>query len=206
MIIITKFEIGDETDQNIVKVIVHEYFRCTVAFESFVQYIPKNNTEFLNPDSKTNLLRYNAYSLFIQHLYEYFVGCVKRGYHNTRNIPGEKIDVLLNGEVEKNLRGWRIVIDSGTAPSWAKDRSYFEDQCPPEFGKNFRHIRNSLSHADFRRIEGGDRITLTDFFNKYHKYVMLLYRNGKEFWTIDDLNEIDLGDVTAFSRQTFQRS
>ena len=70
-----------------------------------------------------------------------------------------------------------------------------------DFGENFRVIRNSLSHADYRRIDGiNERITLTDFYKKYHKYVMLLFDSGRAWWSIDKMGEIELGDVTAFNR------
>ena len=62
------------------------------------------------------------------------------------------------------------------------DRSFYEEPYPSDFGKNFRVIRNSLSHADFRRIDGIDeRINLTEFYKKYHKI-------RKSFYITMDLN------------------
>ncbi|WP_260676137.1 hypothetical protein [Parageobacillus genomosp. 1] len=204
-VIIIKFEIGDEIDQLAVKVIIHEFSRCTIAFNTFINLSPKNHKELENPNTEISLLRYNAYALFVQHLYEYFVGCIKRDSQNTKDIKGEEIDILINAEVEKILRNWRLAIDNGYAPPWANHRSYYEDTCPPEFGKDFRNIRNSLSHADYRRIHGGNRITLSEFYKKYHKYAMLLYQNGLEWWSIQKFDKIELGDITAFSRLIYQK-
>ncbi|WP_277587544.1 hypothetical protein [Psychrobacillus antarcticus] len=197
--IIIKFITGDEIDKKVVKVTVHEFFRCTLAFNSFIVYGPQSTEELDNPKIKQSLLRYNAYSLFVQHLYEYFVSCVKRERKDTRDIPGDEVDILIVAEVDKILRNWLISIDNGYAPSWANSRSYYETPCPKDFGNEFRNIRNSLSHADYRRIHGGNRITLSDFYKKYHMYVMLLYDNGIEWWSIENFDEIELGDITEFN-------
>ena len=202
MIIIPKFNIGDDIDQLVTKVIIHEFSRCTLAFNSFAHSFPKNISEFKNQDTKTKLLRYNSYALFVQHLYEYFVACLKRSFHSTDNIDYKTIDKLLNFEVDKILRNRRDGIDGGWAPSWENHRSYYEDECPKDFASDFRQIRNSLSHADFKRIHGGDRITLTQFYKKYHKYAMLLYQSGREWWSLEE--NIELGDVTNFSTLIFQ--
>ncbi|WP_274307015.1 hypothetical protein [Solibacillus daqui] len=90
------------------------------------------------------------------------------------------------------------------APSWVNDRSYYQEDCPIYFATDFRQIRNSLSHADYRRINGGNRITLSEFYKQYHKYIMLLYQNGRELWSIQNIEKIDLGDVTEFNRMIFE--
>lgn len=203
MIIIPKFNIGDDIDSLLTKVIMHEFSRCTLAVNSFSYLFPKNISELKNQDTKTKLLRYNSYALFVQHLYEYFVACLKRDYHNTDTIDYETIDKLLNFEVDKILRIRRDIIDGGWAPSWENHRSFYEDECPKDFGRDFRQIRNSLSHADFKRIQGGNRITLTQFYKKHHKYAILIYQAGREWWSMQE--GIELGDVTNFSTLIFQQ-
>lgn len=145
---------------------------------------------------------YNAYSLFIQHLYEYFQGCLIRDCLDTRKIPHETIDLLVNNEVNKILNIWRTLIDIGKAPSWANDRNYYEGTVPDEFGLHFRNVRNNVAHVDYRRVDGGNRITLTNFFDRYHKYIMLLYYNGREWWDISGSEELDFGDITSFNKLT----
>lgn len=204
MKIINKPKYSDEVDSQVVKVIVHEFSRCTLAFNSFIHLGPKNSDEIKNQNTKIKLLRYNSYELFVQHLYEYFVACLKRSKRSTKEIPYETIDKLINFEVDKILGIWREGIDKGLAPSWANHRSYYEDKCPEDFSSDFRQIRNSLGHADFRRIHGGNRITLTQFYKKYHKYAILLYDNGHEWWSIEE--DIELGDITDFSTLIFQQN
>ena len=88
------------------------------------------------------------------------------------------------------------------APKRANHRSYYEDNCPIVFGRDFRNIRNNLAHVDYRRINGGNRITMTEFYKKYHKYIILLYDNGRKWWDITQLENIELGDITDFNKLT----
>lgn len=197
-----KFQIGDEVDRHLVKVIVHEFSRCRLAFDQFIRLRDIKYNNNLVTDRKLDLMTYNAYSLFIQHLYEYFKGCVTRGRKETGNIPPEIIDGLVNNEVNKILRNWRNAIDNNYSPQWANARSYYEDSCPDKFGTDFRNIRNNVAHVDYRRIEGGNRITLTEFYKNYHKYIILLYDNGRKFWDIQEFEDLDFGDITSFNKLT----
>ncbi|AOZ90755.1 hypothetical protein [Paenibacillus crassostreae] len=133
-----KFQIGDEIDQNHVRVIVHELSRCQLAFDQLIRLREIKYSNKLVTDRKLDLMTYNAYSLFIQHLYEYFKGCVTRARKETGNIQPEIIDGLVNNEVNKILRNWRTAIDNNYAPKWANARSYYEDTCPVNFGSDFR--------------------------------------------------------------------
>lgn len=100
--------------------------------------------------------------------------------------------------MNKTLNLWQLKIDNNLAPSWANHRSYYEDTCPVDFGKDFRQVRNSIIHVDYRRSIGNNRITLSDFYKKYHKYVMLLYYSGSE-WCVKNEESINWGDITAFA-------
>ncbi|URJ58877.3 MULTISPECIES: hypothetical protein [Paenibacillus] len=197
-----RFQIGDETDRHLVSVIVHEFSRCELAFDQFIKLRGIKHKGDLVFDNKIDLMTYNAYSLFIQHLYEYFKGCVTRSRENTGNISFEVIDSLMNREVNKILKNWRDAIDNNYAPKWANDRSYYEDVCPENFGRDFRNIRNNVAHVDFRRINGGSRITLTQFYKDYHKYAILLFYNGRDYWSISDYGDLDFGDITSFNKLT----
>lgn len=196
-----RFDYDDEIDKALVQVIIHEFLRCELAFNQFISLGWWSNNLDTSEVTKINMLRYNSYALFIQHLYEYLVACFKRDRLNTSDIKSFELDKLINFEVNKILENWITAIDNGFAPKWANNRSYYDDVCPEEFGRDFRTIRNSLSHADYRRIQGIDRITLSDFFKKYHKYVILLFQNAKYWWSIRDFSNIDLGDVTAFNKE-----
>lgn len=197
-----KFQIGDEIDQNLVRVIIHELSRCQLAFDQFIHLKENKYGNKLVTDMKLDLMTYNAYSLFIQHLYEYFKGCVTRARKDTRKIPPEIIDGFVNNEVNKILLNWQTAIDNNNAPKWANARSYYEDTCPDNFGSDFRNIRNNVAHVDYRRVRGGNRITLTEFYINYHKYIILLFDNGRKFWNMQEDDDSDFGDITGFNKLT----
>lgn len=197
-----KFQHRDKIDSLLVKVMVHEFFRCQLAFEQFIHL---KSITYLSNDHKSrknSMLVYNAYSMFIVHLYEFYKACVIRDRLDTSNIKPDLLDEILNNEVNKILRNWRVLIDNNLAPPWANHRSYYEDSCPESFGKDFRSIRNSLAHVDYRRIQGDGRIKLSEFYKKHHKYITLLYYQGQELWEIRDYDNMDLGDVSDFNRLT----
>ncbi|MFF2291202.1 hypothetical protein [Peribacillus butanolivorans] len=102
----SKFEYGDEIDKHLVKVIVHEFWRCRFAFNLFIESIPRNKKEIKQPNIEKVLAGYNSYALFLQHLYEYFLACLKRDRGNTKNISSDDADALFNEEVNKILRNW----------------------------------------------------------------------------------------------------
>lgn len=197
-----KFEVGDNIDKYLVKVIVHEFSRCQLAFQLFIKLRAEKYNNKMVTDTKLDLATYDAYSLFIQHLYEYFKGCIIRQRKDTSDLPYEIIDKMVNEDVEKILKIWRENIDQKIAPKWANDRSYYEDQCPDDFGKDFRGVRNNIAHVDYRRVDGGNRITLSDFYLNYHKYIMLLYDYACDWWSIEDYKNLDLGDITNFNKLT----
>lgn len=195
-----KFNYGDETDKTLTKVIAHEFSRCDFAFNLFISLKTKTILRRTLEGNNIDLMVFNAYSLFIQHLYEYLKGCFIRDRLDTSNIPYDQIDKLMNFEAGKMLNIWRILIDIGKAPEMANERSYYEVEVPEEFGFHFRSVRNNVAHVDVRRIDGGNRITLTDFYNTYHKYILLLYYNGREWWGLKGERELDLGDITSFNK------
>lgn len=197
-----KFIHGDDIDSKLVKVIVHEFSRAQLSFNLFVNTGPTKNKEFANQPLSVDLFRYNAYALFVQHLYEYLLACFKRDYQNTKDIPYNQTDKLINIEVNKILRNWTDGIDNGYAPEGANHKSFYDVECPEDFGTMFRQMRNSVSHADSRRIDGGNRITLTEFYLKYHKFAYLLYDNALYWWQIDE--NVEMGDVTNFNKAIYE--
>jgi len=195
-----EFQVGDKIDSALVKTVTHEFSRCQVALNQFIYLKTQNMLSGNSEDKKISIAIYNAYSLFVLHLYEFYIGCIIRGRMNTTKLKWDVLDNIINFEVDKTLTNWRDSIDNNYAPSWANHRSYYEDSCPPEFGIDFRSIRNSIAHVDYRRIDGENRIKLSDFYLKYHKYIMLLFEQGRYLWTIKDYNHIDLGDVSEFNK------
>ena len=175
-----KFEIGDEVDGKLVSVLFHEFVTCEKAFEEFALFA--SNNIMGNTDSILKLNSYNAYSEFVSSLYEFYVGCFKRGYRDTKNIGYERLDSLFILELEKLMRNRSNAIEKGHAADWENHISYFHEAVPENFGKEFRDVRNNISHTDYRRA-GGDRIGLMAFYKRYHKFVHLLYDSALFAWS-----------------------
>lgn len=197
------FRIGDETDRQLCNSIMHEFSRCEIAFMQFLDL----QGEYILQNVGTNehsLMTYNSYALFIQHLYEFFVGCKRRDLKKLGHLDHEIIDSYLNSEVDRILCNWVFMIDKNIAPTWSNCRDYYVDTCPVNFGRDFRQVRNSVAHTDPRRIKSNRRILLSEFFTQYHKYVMLLYYSGRDWWSIRSIDDIDLGDVTNFNRAIYK--
>lgn len=191
-----KFNIGDNTDKALVRTIAHEFSRCKFAFESFIELSSGNNKSL---DFK--LKRYNSYSLFITHLYEFLVACFERD----KNVYDEhiKTDKSINLEVERIQDNIKDLIDKEKAPEWVNDREYYEDKIPSNFGEDYRGIRNNFAHADPRRnskLEESERLTLNKFYRKYHKYVIMLYFDHKQRWEISEMKELDMEDIIEFNK------
>ncbi len=107
-------------------------------------------------------------------------------------------------EVEKIMRNMRHLIEAGRAPSWVNDISYYQEPVPCDFGKKFREVRNNSSHVDLRRVGvgGGNRPTLKEFMDNYHKFLFFLYDSSRSLWSskrdthyeVNHIKEFDLSN------------
>ncbi|OXS74215.1 hypothetical protein [Domibacillus enclensis] len=194
------FRIGDETDRALVSVISHELQRCDMSFNLFSSTAPRSNEQVGNQSLTLNLVRYNSYAMFVQHLYEYFIGCIKRQRRNTKDVNSKAAESLITQEVEKILKLKRTSIEEGYADESENNKPHYQENCPKYFSRDFREMRNIVSHADYERIIQKKRINLTEFYKKYHKYVFLLFHHAKDSWTFTRGDLIDLGDVTSFNK------
>jgi len=196
-----RFNVGDKTDTDHCTALTHEFLRCRDAFKEFEQFATiaalKGETPFLS------YRKYNAYSAFVHHLYEFIRGAHARDAKNTKitnkNLNPEqraKLDddyVLAN--IQRLLTGRRTAIQNGTAPSWENDITYYPEKVPPEFASEFRRYRN-LTHGHVSHKRSSE-INPSDFFMKYHKYIYLLYRDCS-WWEPRDRQFPDLREITAF--------
>lgn len=176
-----KIEKGTKSEQNFIEVISHEFSLCEKAFDEFFLLAESNILGNDNYEVLESL--YKNYSSFLTHLYEFYVACFKRDRGNTRNIHYSELDLLLTFEVKKLMRNMCNLIENGGAPDWVNDISYYQEQVPEDFGKKFRDVRNNSSHVDLRRISGGDRPTLKEFMDDYHKFVFFLYDSARSLWS-----------------------
>ncbi|EIO3984818.1 hypothetical protein LQK30_004263 [Vibrio vulnificus] len=175
-----KIEHGSESTQQFVQVMYHEFTLCEKAFESFFLLAESN---ILGKDGyETRESLYKNYAAFLTHLYEFYVACFKRQQGTTDNIHYSKLDNLFTSEVRKLMRNMCNQIESGRAPSWVNDISYYQEAVPDDFGQKFRDVRNNSAHVDIRRVSGGNRPTLKEFIDNYHKFVLFLYDSARDLW------------------------
>ncbi len=199
-----KFTPGDATDSKHCTALKHEFLRCEDAFKDFETYgklmILKAQAEGQFPTSahEKRLIAYktyNAYSRFILHLYEFMLGAVAREIGNTGELRGKRADRYVMGHAQRILMGRRRAIQNG-APGWENSLSYFPENVPEEFAEEFRRMRNKISvHVSYERSS----IRLSDFYEKYHKYVHLLYWNCLGHWGLRGKEFPDLREITNFS-------
>lgn len=138
---------------------------------------------------------YDAYTDFVAHLYEFYLGCIKRNNIVRREIKGQEIDEILNAEVKKLLKIRRDRIIRGHAPAYENHISYYEVEVPDEFGKSFRTVRNIRSHAMAKRSE----FDLATFYIKYHRFVFLLFEEPHWLWSIEQFPEHDWLAIERFA-------
>lgn len=202
-----KFKVGDSTDSAHCTVLKHEFLRCEDAFKDFETYgrlmIMKAQAEAQGQGAaaaeETRLVAYktyNAYARFIHHLYEFMLGAVQREHGDTSKLEGEIASRYIQGHAQRVLTGRRQAILNGTAPAWENDIGYFPEKVPQEFATKFRQLRNKISaHVTHER----SNIDLTDFYDKYHKFVHMLYWNCLGHWGLRDKEFPDLKEITRFS-------
>ena len=194
--------IGTEIDSDHCRAITHEYYKCRDAFEQF--RIVAEKIILTGQSREISYRAYNAYSYFIHHLYEFLMACHARGSGNTSitNKKGKERTKYLDSLIEKDIR--KIVtmrierIKRGDAPSWENDISYYEGllPIPSDFSSEFRTYRNKVSgHASYERIA---ELDLTKFYQKYHAYLYLLYKDIGEYWGGNSEDFPCLKDVTNF--------
>lgn len=201
-----RFEVGDEIDQALCGTLSHEFFLCDTAFSLFSKLAHRQILG--NDDKSTRIFLYDAYTRFLIHLYEFCKGADKRDRKNTdkRKMPksekgntsnSEPIDHYFDNQVNRILANHKAL---------AKARKYegnvfsSELECvTPDFGKNFRFIRNIHGHVDYKRsLQTSQHISLQTFYHHYHACVCLLYFDAKGWWR-QDLETVSWPDIEAFS-------
>lgn len=194
-----KFSQGDNIDSDLCTVLTHEMFRCNDEFNRFAHYaslmIMEGQTRI------TSYRAYNAYSSFIHHFYEFILGCQARelGKTNITNNREQKphiIDAYVTRHAQRVMNQYRDAIKEGRAPDWVNDISYYDVKIPDSFAKDFREYRNKVcGHAAYERAS---KLSLTQFYDKYHKFIYYLYRDSMNWWGPKDGEFPDLKEITDF--------
>jgi hypothetical protein len=94
------------------------------------------------------------------------------------------------------LTNRREAILNGTAPAWENHISSFPEKIPPTFAAEFRRFRNIASgHVKVVR----PCLSLTDFYDRNHKFLYMLYHDVQSWWGRLGDEFPDLEEITAFS-------
>ena len=183
-----KFNLGDEIDLALTTSMQHEMLLCQEAFHAFVHHVTGTSSPV------EQLRRYNSYTRFLHHLYEFYVACFKRDANDTANLKHTTVEKLLNAEVRKLLRNRREAIRGGYAPAWENHISVYEVAAPETFASRFRMIRNSTAHVDYRRALN----EVSRFYAECHLFAMLLYNSGVAYWSVQDVAAVNWKAIGEF--------
>jgi len=189
-----KFKPGDATDSNHCIALQHEFLRCQDAFLDFEK---SATTMILQGQNRLLAYKaYNAYSRFIHHLYEFLLAAMARDLGDTGQLRAEEAERYITGEAQRILERTRKAIQGGTAPSWENHISYYPKEIPREFAGEFREYRNkAFGHVTHQRAH----LNLSDFYEKNHKYIYMLYRDCLGWWRLRGNEFPDLKEITEFS-------
>jgi hypothetical protein len=189
--------------------LAHEFNRCTKDFESFCflsATLPDNNTKVRHLDC------YNTYVDFLSHLYEFYIGLIKKDskfkqkgiykdYESFKNKQEhEIIDLIFNEEVGKLFRNRKNRILNGYKDNLGYRIDFYECDIPEKFGEHFRYMRNRRNHVDYRRASNNFDISLKDFFELYHKFILILYYECVWLWHVNE-DEFDWLAIDDFASE-----
>jgi hypothetical protein len=183
----------------------HEFLSCEDAYNDFISLTGR---KIVN-SNQLAYIRYNAYSRFILHLYEFLIGATKREigleivkeydgnksiFSFRRNIPYKNADIFIQDRTQILLSAYRKDIISGRIVGNPEN---YPEIVPSEFACCFRSYRNKvIGHVSIDRAN----LDLSNFYRNYHKYLMLHFDNGAAHWSINKLDKFpDLEKITQFN-------
>ena len=169
-----KFSREDDIGKDIIDTLGHELFSASDYYRTFkdcIKLLKTHNDRFLE------VRAYLAYSNMLRSLFEYYVGIFKLNSGDTKNINADILDQRM-WRTARNLVNFYRPIEQFTTPNYPKS-------VPDEFGRDFRVIRNRISHADFRRMQNSDRrneISLSEFYLKYDFFINKMIYHPQFSW------------------------
>ena len=113
----------------------------------------------------------------IRDRYEYYVGIFKLNKKNTKNPSPSEIDEFMYIAACNNLNFYR--------PLESVTNKDYPTSIPSEFGKEFRTIRNRISHTDYRRMQPEvekEEISISEFYLKYNFIIHKLLSHPQFAW------------------------
>ncbi|MFS2107747.1 hypothetical protein [Ralstonia sp. Ralssp135] len=190
-----KFVHGDETDANLCRMLRHEYLRCTEALHDFAA--AARRLQQGEQGRELAYRAYNSYARYIHHLYEFILACDQRTRGDASPIRGAVAEAVIATCAQ---RAFRLSTSSlNSAPLGASALSTGINvslQEMTDFARALRKARNiAMGHVKHERAS----LNLSEFYGKYHKYLVALHRASVGAWGDFGEEFPDLGEVTAFS-------
>ncbi|MEQ8475651.1 hypothetical protein [Fulvivirga sp.] len=185
--------------------LAHEFYRCMDSYISFNYY---SNDPSQQGKQRTKILCFNAYSDFLSHLYEFHVVMIKTNkvfnqpkkrrklFSFFKKKEENKIEKVLTEEIKKLFRNRKNRILNGYPDNLKLPSSFYDQSIPNEFGEHFAMMRNWRNHVDSRRVSGNP-ISLFDFYEKYHNFIVILFEETRWLWQIDEDN-FDWQEIDKF--------
>jgi hypothetical protein len=178
-------------------VLVHEYRRASLALQEF--YAVAAWLAGGHSDIEVRLAAYDSYGRFVHHLYEFYKGCFETDGPKSRVIRGARLDPLLQRETSKLMGDRADRIARGDGEARDNTESYYRQPVPEGFAASFREVRNQVAHASIERSRPSKgRVSLPEFFVRFHRFVILLYEDPYWIWQTHELSSIDWEEIGKF--------
>lgn len=187
-----KFTRDDEVGQKLIDTLGQELFSASDSFQTFsecMRLFQSNSCRFLE------VRAYLSYSNMLRSLYEYYVGIFKLNDGNTRSLAPDTVDERMN-KTARNLINFYRPIESVLNPN-------YPNSVPIEFGREFRTIRNRISHADHRRMQAESErseISVAEFFQKYHFFIHKMISHPQFSWDGEKYAGYEWAPVSEFTQ------
>ena len=188
-----KFRSGDETDRDLCTALQHEFLRCHDALREF-----QASAGLLVSQPGDRVLAYsayNAYARFIHHLYEFVVGALARERRDARFFEKQR-GKAADQDAHVSAFVHRVVTSARNTPESEGESKSCPEMLPQDFAEKFRKCRNiAYGHVTPDR----PRLNLSEFYEKYHTYLCILYQHAREWWGLRSEEFPDLKEITQFS-------
>lgn len=189
------FQYKSKADKHLTVVLAHEFVLCQENFNLFTHYASLQILGDLKKETAIKL--YSCYTQFLHHLYEFYMGIIKRKMKGKIQLSWQVTDAILVEEVKKLFKSRVQAIKAGHGHPFENDVSHYEIMPPSNFGEVFRKIRNRTAHASIKRAK--DDLTLTEFYKNYHRFIYILYETAMFSWDVYDIEIFDWEDIENFS-------
>ena len=177
-------------------VLMHEFRRTSLALNEFCLFA--DHLLAGNVSVEVRLATYDSYGRFIHHLFEFYKGCIETDGPTTTKKTGDEFDRIVQFETVKLMRNRADRIARGDGVSWDNAESYYREEIPPAFARDFRSARNQLAHVSVERADPFGCISLPDFYVLYHRFVILLYEEAYWLWHAKDEASVDWKEIGRF--------